>query len=193
MRLWFGQMILYSCALTLAGSYVPFTDIGAAAMKILADVEGVKFTADDRAEFSQRFASMPAHPEVAGALQRLTDAGFRLYTLTDTPAATNGKQLEQAGILHFFERRFSIDDTVHHHKPAPEAYASVGKALGPPSDICLVACHVWDTIGAVAAGWEAGLILRPGNAPLAVGPQPTYIGRDLNDIADQLIAQERRT
>jgi 2-haloacid dehalogenase len=64
----------------------------------------------------------------------------------------------------------------------------VGTALGvEPDGACLVACHVWDTIGALSAGWQAGLILREGNAPLDVGPQPTYIGKDLDAIADQLI------
>jgi 2-haloacid dehalogenase len=53
-----------------------------------------------------------------------------------------------------------------------------------PADICLIACHTWDT---VAAGCRAGLILREGNAPLDVGPQPDYIGKDLDAIADQLI------
>ena len=28
MRLWFANLILYSAALTVAGCYVPFTDIG---------------------------------------------------------------------------------------------------------------------------------------------------------------------
>jgi hypothetical protein len=33
------------------------------------------------------------------------------------------------------------------------------------------------------------MILREGNAPLDVGPQPDYIGRDLSVIADQLIGK----
>ena len=33
-----------------------------------------------------------------------------------------------------------------------------------PGGICLIAAHVWDTIGARAAGWQAALILREGNA-----------------------------
>jgi FMN phosphatase YigB (HAD superfamily) len=53
--------------------------------------------------------------------------------------------------------------------------------------ICLIASHVWDTIGAAAAGWQTALILREGNAPLDVGPQPDYIGKDLDEIAGQLI------
>ena len=56
-----------------------------------------------------------------------------------------------------------------------------------PGDTCLIACHTWDTLGAVAAGWQAALILRAGNAALGVGPQPDYIGDDLDAIADQLI------
>jgi 2-haloacid dehalogenase len=91
-------------------------------------------------------------------------------------------------VIDVFERRFSVDETVRRHKPAPEAYHSVAAALEvDPGDFCLIASHVWDTIGAVAAGWQAALILREGNAPLDVGPQPDYIGKDLDAIADQLI------
>ena len=34
MRLWFANFIMYSATLTVAGCYVPFTDIGAAVMKM---------------------------------------------------------------------------------------------------------------------------------------------------------------
>jgi len=38
------------------------------------------------------------------------------------------------------------------------------------------------------------LIKRVGNDVLGVGPQPQIVGDDLNDVADQLIAQhEERT
>jgi 2-haloacid dehalogenase len=51
----------------------------------------------------------------------------------------------------------------------------------------LIASHTWDTLGAVAAGWGAALIKRPGNDLLSVGPQPTFVGADLDDVASQLI------
>ena len=80
--------------------------------------------------------------------------------------------------MDLFERRFSVDGTVRRHKPVPEAYQSVTAALeADPGDICLIASHIWDTLGAVAASWQAALILRAGNAPLDVGPQPGYIGK----------------
>jgi 2-haloacid dehalogenase len=131
---------------------------------------------------------MPPHPEVPAALRRLRDHGFRLFTLTDNTLEIAGRQLERAGVIDVFERRFSVDETVRRHKPAPEAYHSVAAALAvDPGGICLIASHVWDTIGAGAAGWQAALILREGNAPLDVGPQPDYVGKDLDAIADQLI------
>ncbi len=190
MRLWFANLITYSEALTLAGVYVPFTDIGAAVLRMLAATRDITISDADAAELTDRFASMAPHPEVPGALRRLRDHGFRLFTLTDNTLDISGRQLEKGGVIDLFERRFSVDETVKRHKPAQEAYHSVAAALSlDPGGICLVASHVWDTIGARAAGWQAALILREGNAPLPAGPQPDYIGKDLDAIADQLIAR----
>jgi 2-haloacid dehalogenase len=188
LRLWFAGLITYSEALTLAGVYVPFTDIGSAVLRMFAATRGIAISDADATELTDRFASMPPHPEVPAALHRLRDHGFRLFTLTDNTLDISGRQLEQAGVIDVFERRFSVDETVRRHKPAPEAYHSVTAALDvDPGHICLVACHTWDTLGAVAAGWRAALILREGNDLLEVGPQPDFIGDDLDAIADQLI------
>jgi 2-haloacid dehalogenase len=191
MRLWFADFILYSTALTVAGCYVPFTDIGSAVMKMLADTRGIEIEDKDRKELTERFSTMPPHPEVPAALRKLRNAGFRLFTLTDNLLEVQTRQLEHGGILDLFERRFSADG-VKHHKPSREAYAYVERALGAePSQLCLVACHTWDTLGAVAAGWEAALIKRVGNDVLAVGPQPQIVGNDLDDVSNRLIARYR--
>jgi 2-haloacid dehalogenase len=189
MRLWFANLIVYSAALTLAGCYVPFTDIGSAVMKMLADTRGIKIDDKDKKELTETFSTMPPHPEVPAALRKLRDAGFRLFTLTNNLTEVQTRQLEHGGIVDVFERCFSAD-AVKQHKPSRAAYAHVEKELGvEPSRLCLIACHTWDTLGAVAAGWEAALIKRVGNDVLAVGPQPQIVGDDLNDIADQLIAR----
>ncbi len=191
MRLWFDDLILYSAALTVAGCYVPFTDIGAAVMKMLADTRGIRIGDADRKELTDKFSTMPPYAEVPGALRKLRAAGFRLFTLTDNLLEVQTRQLEHGGIVDLFERRFSADG-VKHHKPSREAYGYVEKELGvKPSQLCLIACHTWDTLGAVAAGWQAALVKRVGNDVLGVGPQPQIVGNDLNDVADQLIARYR--
>ncbi|MGB9429328.1 MAG: haloacid dehalogenase type II [Gammaproteobacteria bacterium] len=189
MRLWFANLIMYSAALTVAGCYVPFTDIGSAVMKMLADTRGIKIDDKDKTELTEKFSMMPPHPEVPTALAKLRDAGFRLFTLTDNLLEVQTRQLQHGGIVDFFERRFSADG-VKHHKPSREAYAFVERELGAkPSELCLIACHTWDTLGAVAAGWEAALIKRVGNDTLGVGPQPQMVGNDLDEVASRLIAR----
>ena len=191
-RLWFANLVMYSAALTLADCYVPFTDIGSAVMKMLADTEGIKVDDADKQELTDKFSTMPPHREVPAALRKLRDAGFRLFTLTNNLREVQTRQLEHGGIVDLFERSFSAD-SVKHHKPARPVYAHVERELGvEPAQLCLVACHSWDTLGAAAAGWDAALIKRIGNDVLEVGPQPQLVGADLNDVADQLIARHTR-
>ena len=190
MRLWFRELITYSQALTIADVYVPFTEIGGAVLDKIAAPRGVKITAADRQELTDRFATMPPYADVPVGLRRLKAAGFRLFTLTDNTAAISGRQLTHGGIVDLFDRRFSVDDTAKRHKPAPEGHAEVTGGLGvPASERCVSACHTWDTIGIQAAGWEAGLIKRVNNDVLDTAAQPQYVGKDLIEIADQIIAR----
>jgi 2-haloacid dehalogenase len=192
MRAWFAQLILYSQALTLAGEYAAFGELGGAVLKMVGDTRRQHIGAEDVLCVKQAISSMPSHPEVPAALRLLRDAGFRLFTLTNNPAATATEQLERAGLADFFERQFSVE-AMHRYKPAPETYRFVEHQLGlSPSDCCMIACHTWDTLGAAAAGWGAALIVRPGNAPLALGPQPGIVGQDLTVVAESLMASYDR-
>jgi 2-haloacid dehalogenase len=188
MREWFAQLILYSEALSLAGEYAPFGQLGGAVLEMMGNIRGRRVTAEDSLALRQAFAAMPCHPEVPKALRQLRVAGFRLCTLTNNPAATAAEQLERAGLADLFDRQFSVDSEARRYKPAPETYRFVEHQLGS-SYCCMIACHTWDTLGAVAAGWEAALVLRPGNAPLPIGPQPEIIGKDLTVVAESLIAR----
>ena len=150
MRFWFAHLIIYSAALTVAGCYVPFTDIGSAVMKMLADTRGIKIEDADKKELVEKFSTMPPHPEVPAALQKLRTAGFRLFTLTEICRRCRHVSSNTVELWIFFERRFSADG-IKQHKPSPQAYAYVEKELGvEPSQLCLIACHTWDTLGAVA-------------------------------------------
>lgn len=61
-------------------------------------------------------------------------------------------------------RYYSVE-AVRQFKPAPAPYRKVAHQLPvEPSAPCLVSCHVWDTIGAQAAGCRGALVTRPHNA-----------------------------
>lgn len=190
MRQWFAELILYSQALTLSGSYSPFGQLAGAALKMLAEIKNVSLTAHDLDEFKDLLGRLPAHEDAAPALEILKSSGFRLVTLTNSAPEAGQAVLQKAGLSHFFEKQFSVD-AVKRFKPAPETYRSVASALGTdPGSLRLVAAHTWDTLGAMAAGWKAALLTRPGNAPLPIGDQPDIVEKDLRAIAQRIIAIE---
>lgn len=189
MREWFGQLILYSEALTLSGLYVPFGQIAAGTFRMVGVTKAVDITDGDVAELKERIGAMPAHPDAAPALTRLADAGFRLVTLTNSASGPAPTPLERAGLAAFFERSFSVE-RVGRFKPAPEAYRLVADELGIGTDgLCMVACHLWDTIGAQAAGCSAALVTRPGNAllPAEGVPVPDLVAPTLTELAEQIV------
>ncbi|SNT19907.1 2-haloacid dehalogenase [Streptosporangium subroseum] len=190
MREWLGHLIMYSMTITLSGLYEGYFTLGQGLLKMVGDIHGVHVTDADIEEIRQAMLTMPAHPDVEEGLSRMKDAGFRLVTLTNSPSNPGGQSpLEHAGLAHFFERQFTIE-TVRAYKPAQLVYHLVAQELDvPPSTCFMVAAHVWDTIGAQSAGYTAGLVTRPGNAPLPVHslPQPNLIAPDLPALAGQLI------
>jgi 2-haloacid dehalogenase len=189
LREWFGQLILYSMAVTLSQRYVDFFALGQAVLRMTADVHHVQIDDDDLDALSAGMRTMPAHPDASDGLRRLTAHGYRLVTLTNSPPVADGPTpLENAGIAEYFERQFSVD-SARVYKPASRLYREVAEQVGvPPSECMMVAAHVWDTIGAQAAGFSGALITRPGNAPLPAPdlPQPTVVAADLRELAEQL-------
>jgi 2-haloacid dehalogenase len=122
-------------------------------------------------------------------LARLKRAGFRLVTLSQNAAAGVDGQLSAARLRSFFEQLHSIDDDeVRRYKPARESYTSLAAKLGAsPSDMWFVSCHAFDALGAASAGYRTALLLRPENAPIALGKAPDIIGTDLRIVAEQIV------
>ncbi len=60
---------------------------------MLAATRGITISDADGAELTERFATMPPHPEVPAGAAAAPDAGFRLFTLTDNTLEISGRQL----------------------------------------------------------------------------------------------------
>jgi len=192
-RAWFAQLVLYSQAVTLAGLYATYTQIGVGVLCMLGEIYNVAIGDSDVEELKSRIRDLPAHPEVPVALQRLRKADFRLVTLTNSAPDPQGNPLERTGLNQYFERMFSVHD-LRKFKPAPETYRNVADSLGvKPTAMCLIAAHTWDTLGAKAIGGAAALVKRPGNAVLPVEGvlQPDIVAADLALVADQIIRRWR--
>ena len=194
MREWLGHLFMYSMTITLSGVYKDFWALGGGLFQMVGTIHNVVIKPEDVEALKNAMRTMPAHPDCEEGLKMLKDAGFRMVTLTNSPPTPGGKSpLENAGLDRFFERQFSIE-TARAYKPDPAAYHIVTQELDvSPAACCMVATHVWDTLGAQCVGMGGGLITRLGNAPLPVPglPQPDAVGADLPTLAKEMIRMWR--
>ncbi|VXC92905.1 Haloacid dehalogenase, type II [Burkholderia sp. 8Y] len=190
MRQWFDQQILYSQALTLSQRYADFGTLAIAVLQMVAQTRDVVLVSDDIDEFATTLKALPAHPDVSPALERLANAGFQMVTLSNSPGESSENALTQAGIRQYFHRVFSVDP-LRQYKPARAIYDDTARTLCVENArLRLIAAHVWDTMGAQAAGCAAALIMRPGNAPLPLGEQSDIIERTLESVTDRILASD---
>jgi 2-haloacid dehalogenase len=190
MREWFGCLIMYSMTLTLSGLYKDFWTLGAGLFQMVGAIHNVDIKPEDVEALKSCMKTLPAHPDCEEGLTMLQDAGFRMVTLTNSPPTPGGKSpLENAGLDRFFERQFNTE-TARAYKPDPAAYQMVAQELNVvPADCCMVAAHVWDTVGGQSIGMAGALLTRPGNAPLLLPgvPQPNAVGSDLPGLAREMV------
>ena len=108
-REWFAQMIQSALVATVTGAYPPFGQIGDAALTMIAARRGVTLADDARRQLLGGMRSLPPHPDVRPALERLRSAGLRLAALTNSTAEVAEAQLANAGLAELFELRLSAD------------------------------------------------------------------------------------
>lgn len=189
LREWFSHLIIYSQTMALSGLYAPFHRLASGTLRMMSTMRDIDLKKSDIQELKDRITAMPAHQDVVPALTKLHDAGFELVTLTHSSETSSPTSLERAGIDDFFTHNFNIDDTKK-CKPAPGSYHFAAKQMNVNiSDLCLVACHLWNTVGAQTAGCFGALITRPNNTvlPLESLPIPHFHAPTLTGVANQII------
>lgn len=192
LREWFAQLLLYSQTLTISGQFFDFSVLGRAAAQMLATSKGISRSDRELELLLAGFSSLPPHPDVVPALERLRERGFRLVALSNSSAVGLEAQLRNAGIAPYFERQFSVD-RVRKFKPAPEVYQHVANELRITCNgMRMVAAHAWDILGASCAGCATAFVARPGAVLFPLRPSADIIGPDLIAIAEEVIRFEAR-
>lgn len=184
---WFATVLRNSLVATVTGLYNDFGKIAGASLEMSAEQHNVDLSEEDKAAIMSTVRSLPAHADVAPGLEKLKSAGFRLFTLTNSPPLVVEAQLQNANLTDYFEKSFSVD-AVKLFKPAAEVYQMTAKELGVPAEqIRLVAAHDWDVVGAINAGCAAAFITRPGKVLNPLLPKPDIIGKDLIEVAEIIV------
>ena len=187
---WFGQLLQSALVATVTDAYSDFGKIGAAALEMTAERQGVTLSDEDKEQILGGMRELPPHPEVAESLSRLREAGLRLATLTNSTQQVAEAQMETSGLRGYFEHLLSAD-AVGRLKPAPEPYRMAAETLGVDvGEIRLVAAHAWDVAGALRAGCAAGFVARPGMVLDPLVRRPDVVGADLREVAERILQVE---
>jgi 2-haloacid dehalogenase len=168
--LWFTTLLQHSLVVTVADRYRNFDEIGIACLHMIDEGQGIGLDRDAANRCLAPMRCLPPHPDVAPALGRLRDAGFRLATLTNSSRDVLADQMEHAGLAGYFEAMLSVEE-VGLYKPHAHVYRWAARRFGAGVSECLmVAAHGWDVAGASWAGMRAAFVARSDKKPFPLGP-----------------------
>lgn len=191
MSAWFSQLLQSAMAATLTGRYDDFGVLAREALELLAKRHDVELSEEDAAATLGQIRELEPHPDVVPALDMLREAGFRLAALTNSPYRTLEAQLAGNGLRSYFELALSVDE-VQKFKPHPAVYRMAADRLGVERhDVRLIAAHNWDTSGAIRAGCRAAFVARPHRVLGSLDEPVDIVGRDLIEVAQQIINSDR--
>jgi 2-haloacid dehalogenase len=191
MALWFSTMLYHSLVDTVTSNYHDFGTIGAACMQMVAEGHGIKLDKKKAGDAMAAMKTIPAHPDVPPGLKKMKEAGFRMYTLTNSAAPVIESQVKHAGIEQYFDGRLTIEG-LNVYKPHPRTYHWAAHEVGVPIGNCmLIAAHGWDVAGARLAGMRAAFLERPGKTLYPLGPDVEFSASDMKAVADRLVAMPK--
>lgn len=184
---WFTRLLHWSTVTTLTGRFEDFGTLAGHCLDSLAADQGSMLNSDHHQKVFDTIATLPPHPEVWSALDKLKNQGYGLVALTNSSQNTVDTQFTNTGLRALFEHVLSVE-TARCYKPHPDAYTVATQALDTPADnLRLIACHDWDITGAQRAGLRAAYVARNGKTINPAGDAPDIIGTDLGDVADQIV------
>jgi 2-haloacid dehalogenase len=185
---WFFRLLHGSVVANATDSFRSFETIGVEALRAVAIRQDRDLSEDQAAELVAGFRSLPAHPDVPAALDRLAAAGFRLVALSNGSSVGIPMQLTNAGIVDKFEQIVSVEE-VARFKPDPAPYENaLHRVKVEPQYALMVAAHDWDIIGARAVGMAGAFITRPGVVWTVPHPLPELTPADIGELATALEA-----
>jgi 2-haloacid dehalogenase len=178
------ETIMHSMAETLSRGDRPFGALLESTLRRRAELVGA---GDDAvAAAMERAARMPAYSDAAAAIDRLAGAGLHVGVLTNTPTPRAEAALKAAGLRDALELVVGSDDTGA-FKPHPQVYArGVERAGAPASEVCMIATHGWDLLGAHRAGMRTAWVRRKELVRYPANPPPDAEGDGLLEVADAL-------
>lgn len=186
--LWRERSLAYAMVGNAIGEYDTFFEMNRHALRYAIDAVGADLDEAEREEVLSTYHELPAFDDVREGLQRLTDAGYDCYVVSNGNEELLESMVEHADIGDYVVDTISADE-VERFKPEVEFYRNAIERIGrPASAIAYVAAGWWDVPGGINAGMRGVWINRQDTLWGPYDTEPELTVDTFHDLADALDA-----
>jgi 2-haloacid dehalogenase len=142
--------------------HTPYREIGRQAVDFTLDRAGIAHTRGEVEALVSEIERLQPFDDVVGGLQTLKDNGFRLVVLSNGDPDMLERGVKHSGTAHLFDRVISVAEAGS-FKPDAVTYRTAAELVDVrPDEVCFVANHAFDCIGAKAVGMRTAFVDRRG-------------------------------
>ena len=142
--------------------HTPYREIGRQAVDYTLERAGIVHTMDEVEALVSQIERLRPFGDVVAGLQRLKDHGLGLVVLSNGDPDMLERGVASSGTAHLFDRVISVAEAGS-FKPDEVTYRTATELLDVrPDEVCFVANHAFDCIGAKAAGMRTAFVDRRG-------------------------------
>jgi 2-haloacid dehalogenase len=142
--------------------HTPYREIGRQAVDFTLERAGIAHTSGEVDHLVAQIERLQPFPDVVDGLQTLKNHHFRLVILSNGDPDMLERGVENSGTDHLFDRVISVAEAGS-FKPHAVTYRTATQLLGVrPDEVCFVANHAFDCIGAKAGGMRTAFVDRRG-------------------------------
>ena len=166
--------------------YLPFWEITQRSLQYTLDRLKLDRQGSAVEELMAQYARLSPFPENLQVLESLKKAGLTTAILSNGSPDMLESAVANAGMGHLLDHCLSVD-AIRLFKTSPESYGLVQKVMPfEKQEILFVSSNGWDALGATWFGFTTLWVNRQGLPFEAIGPKPTYTGRDLSTVCEIL-------
>lgn len=184
-KLWRERSLSYAMVGNAIEEYDSFYELNRHALRYALETTGVDIDEDEREKLLSTYHELPVFDDVHGGLERLQEAGYDCYVISNGNEEMLESLVDQAGLEGLLEDTISADE-VDQFKPEPELYRHAADRIGTPAEeIAFVAAGWWDVPGAINTGMQGIWINRQDTlwGPYETNPDLTI--ESFHDLADE--------
>ena len=186
-ELWRRRSLEYAKTSNYVGGYQPFYDFNRAALEYALEVHEIETTSQQREEILSVYHDLAPYDDVRDSVERLVDAGYDCWIVSNGDPEMLASLLDQAGIEDLVEGTVSADE-VRIYKPAAGLYRHAAARTGTPiREMCHATAGWSDVLGAMNAGMQSAWINRSDTPWEAFGDEPDVTARNLAAFVDTVL------